>query len=145
VPEAVNMACCQVMANDHAVLLGAMGGQLELNFHTPLIAQNLLQSEKLLTNCAAMFRGCVEGTTVDRETAKKNLERGFGYATALNPYIGYKEVSKLVRDALAERKTLREVVVGKGIMSEADFDKAVSKAPGPSEVDQGIKSRVGRK
>ncbi|MFH0737938.1 MAG: aspartate ammonia-lyase [Candidatus Micrarchaeota archaeon] len=71
VPEAVNMACFQVMANDHAVALGAQSGQLELNFATPLIAQDILQSEKLLTNCSSMFRSCIEGCRVDKARAKE--------------------------------------------------------------------------
>ncbi|MEW6035956.1 MAG: aspartate ammonia-lyase [Candidatus Micrarchaeota archaeon] len=145
VPEAVNMACYQVMANDQAVLLGAQSGQLELNFCTPLIAHNLLQSEKLLANCTAMFRQCIEGTRVDEGRSKGTLDGTFAYATALNPYLGYKEVSKLVREALADGVTLKEVILKKRIMSESDLEKVLSGATGPSEVDKGIKERAGRK
>ena len=141
VPEAVNMVCYQVVANDLAVVLGAQSSQLELNFCAPLIAQNLLQSETLLTNCTALFGECIENTQVAVERSRENLERTFGYATALNPYIGYKEVSNLVREALKEGKTLREVVVG-SIMSEADFDKVVATATGPAQVDKEILGRM---
>ncbi len=143
VPEAVNMVCWQVMGNDHVVSLAAQSGQLELNFGTPLIAHNILQSERLLSNCSKMFREfCIEGMTVDTVRTKENFERSFGYATALNPYLGYKEVSILVREALAKKMTLKQLVVQKKLMSESDLEKIISKAAGPSEVDKEILKRV---
>ena len=145
VPEAVNMVCWQVMANDQAVLLAAQSGQLDLNFATPLIAYNLLQSERLLANCSRLFREhCLEGMKVDSARTKENFERSFGYATALNPYLGYKEVSLLVREALAKGMTLRQLVLQKGRMDEADFDRVVSGATGPNAVDERILKKIKR-
>ncbi len=143
IPEALNMACWQVMANDFAVLLAAQSGQLELNFATPLIAHNLLQSEELLANASAMFRKfCIDGLKVDRKRTAENLERSFGYATALNPYLGYKEVSLLVKEAYASGTTLRELVLKKGIMTKDDLETVIRSASGPGEVDAGILRRV---
>ncbi len=143
IPEAVNMCCWQVMANDFAVLLAAQSGQLELNFATPLIAHNLLQSEELLANASAMFRkSCIDGLKVDRKRTAENFERSFGYATALNPYLGYKEVSLLVKEAYASGTTLRELILKKGIMTKEDLEKIIKSASGPSEVDAAIMKRV---
>jgi aspartate ammonia-lyase len=142
VPEAANMACWQVMANDHAVLLAAEAGQLELNFGTPLIAHNLLQSERLLANCSTMLAGCIEGLKVDEKRAGENFEKSFGYATALNPYLGYKEVSLLVREALGGGMSLKELILKKGIMDKKDLEKVIAGALGPGEVNKEILKRV---
>ena len=145
VPEAVDMAAWQVMANDSAILLAAQSGQLELNFGAPLIAHDIIQSGKLLESCSAMFRTlCVEGMDVDAARAKDNLLKGFGYATALNPYLGYKEVSLLIREALAKGMSLRQIVLEKGLMDEADLDNVIRSAEGPSVPDEGIRRRMKR-
>lgn len=143
IPEALNMACWQVMANDQAVLLAAQSGQLELNFGTPLIGDSLMRSGRLLESGSDMLRRhCIEGLKVDERRAKENLERSFGYATAFNPYLGYKGVSLLVREALAKGVTLKELIEEKGIMGRDDVEKVISSATGPSEVDKGILKRV---
>ncbi len=142
VPEAVNMVCFQVIANDQAVMLGAQSGQLELNFAAPLVAHNLLQSEELLTNCAAMFRECLDGTRIDEKRTAENLNRTFGYATALNPYLGYSRVSKLVTEAYEKDVSLKDLVIQKGIMGREDLEKVIASAKGPSEVDKSIKEKI---
>lgn len=144
IPEAVNMVCWQVMANDQAILLAAQSGQLELNFGTPLIAQGLLQSEKLLANCSSMLRKCIEGLRVDEKKAEENLGRSFGYATAFSPYIGYKEVSLLVREAYEKGVTLRDLIVKKGILGKEDVDRVIAGATGPGEIDPQVVKRVKR-
>ncbi|MDD5172272.1 MAG: aspartate ammonia-lyase [Candidatus ainarchaeum sp.] len=146
IPEAVNMACFQVIGNDQAVVLAAQAGQLELNFATPLIAHDIFQSAELLANCSEMFRRfCIEGLRVDKERTKENLERSFGYATALNPYLGYKEVSLLVKEAYQKKMSLKELILQKGIMGKGDLEKIAASATGPSEVDQGIMKRIKKK
>ncbi|MBU0527477.1 aspartate ammonia-lyase [Candidatus Micrarchaeota archaeon] len=142
VPEAVNMVSFQVVANDLAVMLGAQSGQLELNFCAPLIAHNIIQSEELLTNCNKMFAECIEGTKIDEKKTKENFDRTFGYATALNPYLGYSRVSKLVSEAYRMGVTLKELVVQKGIMSNEDLEQIIATANGPSEIDPKIKERI---
>ncbi len=142
VPEAVNMVSFQVVANDQAVLLGAQSGQLELNFCAPLIAHNIIQSQELLTSCNKMFRECIDGIKIDEKQTKENFDRTFGYATALNPYLGYSKVSKLVSEAYREGVTLKELVVQKGIMSNEDLEQIIATANGPSEIDPKIKERI---
>lgn len=142
VPEAVNQVCFHVMGNDRAVELGVNGSQLQLNFFAPLIAYNLIQSTKLLTNCSRMFNEkCIVGVKVDEQSVKRNLESSFAFATALNPYLGYSTVSKLVTEAYKRGTTLRVLILEKKLMSESELDKILSPkcAVGPSEVDKSIK------
>ena len=145
VPEAVNMCCFQVLGNDHAISLGAQSGQLELNWMTPLIGHNLLQSLELLTNSTNMFREkCIKGTQLDRGNIKRNFNSSFVYATALNPYLGYSLVSKLVTEAYKTNVPLRALVLQKGLMTEEELANvlATGKMTGPAEVDKEIVERV---
>ncbi len=138
VPEAVNMLGYQVMANDQAVALSAQSGQLELNFCTPLIAYNLLQSIELLTNGSMMFRkDCIKGLTVDEKRVKELLEGSFAYATALNPYLGYSTVSKLVTEAYEKNIPLNELILAKDILTQEELDNilSVKNTTGPAQVD----------
>ncbi len=117
IPEAVNMVCFQVMGNDHAVAMAAEAGQLELNVMTPLIAFDLLWSIELLTNALRMLReDCIEGLVVDEKRCGELLEKSHALATVLNPYIGYDKVAELVKTALSENKSLRQVLIEKDIM-----------------------------
>lgn len=143
IPEAVNMVCYQVMGNDNAVLLASQSGQLELNFATPLIAYDILQSEGMLTKCSKMLReSCIDGLKVDKKKAAENLEQTFGYATAFNPYLGYSKVSKLVSEAYGKGVSLKQLIVEKGIMSEENAEKIISSAKGPSLIDEKLKREL---
>jgi aspartate ammonia-lyase len=145
VPEAVNQVCFQVMGNCHAIELAANGGQLQLNFFTPLIGNNLIVSSELLTNCSKMFNAkCVSGLKVDGKRVKENLENSFAFATALNPYLGYSAVSKLVAEAYQKGVPLKKLILEKGLVDEKDLDKILSPAfaAGPSEVDKVLLERL---
>ncbi len=119
IPEAVNMVCFQVTGNDHAVALAAEAGQLELNVMTPLIAFDLLWSIELLTNTIRMLREkCVSGIIVDVKRCTELLEKSHALATVLNPYIGYENVAELVKAALSENKSLKQVIIEKDVIPE---------------------------
>lgn len=139
IPEAVNMVCFQVMGNDHAVALAAEAGQLELNVMTPLIAFDLLWSIELLTNTIRMFREfCVSGMVVDEKRCSELLENSHALATVLNPYIGYDAAAQLVKTALAENKSLRQVLVEKDIIPEKYLNEILDarKMTEPEVVDK---------
>ncbi|MBU4373861.1 MAG: aspartate ammonia-lyase [Euryarchaeota archaeon] len=141
VPEAVNMVCFQVIGNDHAVSLAAEAGQLELNVMTPLIAFDLLWSIELLTNTIRMFREfCVSGMVVDEKRCIELLENSHALATVLNPYIGYDAVAGLVKTALADNKSLRQVLVEKDIIPEKYLNEILDarKMTEPRVVDKKI-------
>ncbi len=119
IAEAVNMVCFQVIGNDHAISLAAEAGQLELNVMTPLIAYDLLWNIELLTNTVRMFReDCIKGMVVDENRCSELLENSHALATVLNPYIGYENVAMLVKTALSENKSLKQVLIEKDMIPE---------------------------
>ncbi len=137
--EAVNMVCFQVMGNDHAVSLAAEAGQMELNVMTPLIAFDLLWNIELLTNTVRMLReDCVSGMIVDEKRCSELLENSHALATVLNPYIGYDAVAQLVKQALAENKSLRQVLIERDVIPEKYLNEILDarKMTEPGVVDK---------
>ncbi len=124
--EALVMVAAQVVGNDVAVALGAMGGQLELNACKPLIARNVLESARLLGDAARSFADrCVAGLEPDRARIAELVERSLMLVTALNPVIGYDAAARAAKKAHAEGLTLREALVALGLLSGEEFDRAV--------------------
>lgn len=131
--EAANMACIQVMGHDHAVQLAAAAGQLELNTHMPVTGYNLVKAMHILTRCALMLANkCIKGISANRETCYGYFENSGGLGTILNPKLGYDRVSELVKESLKVKKTVRQLVVEKGIMTDAEFEKLVKTSTGPN-------------
>ncbi len=147
IPEAVNMVCFQVMGNDHAVALAAEAGQLELNVMTPIIAFDLLWSIELLTNTIRMLREkCVSGMVVDEKRCTHLLEKSHALATVLNPYLGYENVAELVKTALSEDKSLKQVLLAKGVISEKYLNEILDerKMTEPRVVDKRIVEEINK-
>ena len=121
VAEAVNQVHTQVVGNDAAVAAGAAGGQLDLNLYKPVLAHNTLQSAALLANAAETFgERFVAKLDADEAVCAEQVERSMALATALNPTIGYDNASEVAKAALKQGKTVREVVVEKGYLTEAE-------------------------
>jgi aspartate ammonia-lyase len=145
IAEAVNMVCFQVTGNDHAVSLAAEAGQLELNVMTPLIAFDLLWSIGLLTNTVKMFReDCISGIIVDEKRCTQLLENSLVLATVLNPYIGYENVAEFVKVALAENKSLRQVLIEMDIIPEKYLNEILDarKMTEPGVIDNRLKEEI---
>jgi fumarate hydratase class II len=124
-PEVVLQVCAQVIGNDTAITVGGLQGQFELNVRIPLIARNLLESIRLLTNASRLFADkCVSGIEPNRDGCARSAESTLAVATALNPVIGYDKASEIVKDAASSGRTLREVARDHGV-SEADLDQAL--------------------
>lgn len=131
--ESANMACIQVMGNDHAVQLAAAAGQLELNTHMPVAGYNLIRSFNLLTRTAIMLaEKCIAGIQVDEGRCRQYFESSGGLGTVLNPELGYDKVAELVKESLREKKDVKQLVIEKGILSEAEFDQLVAKSTQPN-------------
>jgi len=131
--EAANMACIQVMGHDQAVQLAAGAGQLELNTHMPVTGYNLVRSYQLLTRTASMLADkCIRGITANRERCAHYFETSGGLGTVLNPKLGYDQVAALVKEALSRKLTVKELVLEKGLLSEAEFNALVARATGPN-------------
>ncbi|MGI8681881.1 MAG: class II fumarate hydratase [Mycobacteriales bacterium] len=115
IPEAVCQVVAQVIGNDAAVAFGGAAGNLELNVMLPVLARNLLESIRLLANVSRLLADrCVEGIQADEERCRTYAESSPSIVTPLNKYIGYEEAAKVAKASLAERKTIREVVVERG-------------------------------
>jgi fumarate hydratase class II len=120
------MVCVQVMAHDVAVGFAASLGQFELNVCKPLIALDLLDSLRLLTDAMASFRShCVEGIEVDAERARSMLAHSLVGVTALVPHLGYDRAAQIGRHAHAQSLDLRQAALDVGGISAAEFDEWV--------------------
>ena len=106
VPEAVCQVVAQVIGNDAAVAFGGAAGNLELNVMLPVIARNLLESIRLLASVSRVFAGrCIAGIEADVEQCRRHALSSPSIGTALNPYIGYEEAAKVIKQSMAEGKT----------------------------------------
>jgi len=131
IPEALCMVCAQVVGNDAAVTFAGASGSFELNVMLPVIARNVLESIRLLSNISRLFADrCVNGIEANEQRCREYAESSPSIVTPLNRYIGYEEAAKVAKQALAERKTIREVVVERGLvangsLTEAQLDEAL--------------------
>jgi fumarate hydratase class II len=131
VPEAVRQVVAQVYGNDAAVAFAGSQGDFELNVMLPVIARNLLESIRLVANVSWLLADrCVAGITANADICREYAESSPSIVTPLNRYLGYDEAAAIAKQALAEGKTIRQVVierghVASGKISEADLDKAL--------------------
>jgi len=124
IPEALCMVCAQVIGNDAAIAFGGAAGNFELNVMLPMLARNVLESIRLLSNIARLFADrCVDGITANEERCKEYAESSPSVVTPLNRYIGYEAAAKVAKQALAERKTIREVVIEHGYVEQGKLTK----------------------
>ncbi|AYJ50896.1 class II fumarate hydratase [Rhodococcus sp. P1Y] len=127
-PEAVTQVAAQVIGNDAAVAFGGASGAFELNVYIPLMARNVLESFKLLANVSVLFADkCVSGLEANVEHLKTLAESSPSIVTPLNSAIGYEEAAAVAKQALKEKKTIRQTVIDRGLigdkLSEEELDK----------------------
>ena len=128
--EAVCQVVAQVIGNDAAVAWGGAAGNFELNVMLPVIARNVLESARLLANVSRVFADrCIAGIRANVERCREYAESSPSIVTPLNHYVGYDEAAKIAKQALAERKTIREVVIERGhvpgSLSEEKLDEVL--------------------
>lgn len=120
--EMTSMVCFQVMGYDNAIALAAQAGQLELNVMMPLIAYNLIHSTEILGNTiTALTERCIAGITANQERCLAYAEGSLALVTALNTHIGYLNAAAVAKESLETGKSLRQIVLEKELMSEADL------------------------
>ncbi|MGV2385982.1 MAG UNVERIFIED_CONTAM: class II fumarate hydratase, partial [Thermobifida fusca] len=123
--ESMLQVASQVVGNDAAVAFGGSTGNFELNVQLPLIARNVLESIRLLANISRVFADrCVAGITANEERCREYAESSPSIVTPLNRYIGYEEAAKVAKQSLAERKTIRQVVIERGYVAEGKLTEA---------------------
>ena len=124
--EAMTMVCTQVMGNDTTITFAGASGNFELNVYRPVIAFNILQSIRLLTDaCDSFLVNAVEGIEPNEQRIHENLYNSLMLVTALNPHIGYDKAAKVAKKAFTENLSLREAIVELDYMREEEFDKLV--------------------
>ncbi|MGX9922668.1 class II fumarate hydratase [Streptomyces sp. NPDC002248] len=121
-PEAVLQVAVQVVGNDATVGAAGAAGNFELNVMLPVIAKNVLESVRLLANVSRLLADrTIDGVTANVERAREYAESSPSVVTPLNKYIGYEEAAKVAKKSLAERKTIREVVIESGYVERGDL------------------------
>jgi fumarate hydratase class II len=127
-PEAVTQVAAQVIGNDAAVTVGGLSGAFELNVYIPMMARNILESFTLLSNVSKLFaEKCIDGLIANEGRLRDLAESSPSIVTPLNSAIGYEEAAKVAKEALKERKTIRQTVIDRGLigdkLSEEELDK----------------------
>jgi fumarate hydratase class II len=124
--EMLDMAMFHVIGNDTTVMLAGQAGQLELNVMMPIIAHNLFEMEQIMIGSVNAFTDkCIVGLVANRERAEGWLSRNPILVTALNPIIGYQKGAEVAKKSLAENRSLLEIVVELGYMSEDEARRAL--------------------
>jgi aspartate ammonia-lyase len=125
--EMVNQVCFQVIGCDQTVATACEAGQLELNVMMPVIAWNALHASMILRNAMVAFRiRCIDGLQPDATRAHELLERSTATATALSPYIGYAATADIAKTAVNTGRTIRELVLERGLLDRATLDRVLS-------------------
>jgi len=127
IPEAVTQAAIMVIGYDVALTQACAAGSLELNAFLPLIADSLLQSIDLLRRAAdTLARLCVDGLTANAAVCRRHVENSTAILTALAGRIGYKRAGEVAAEANRTARTVRQVVMDRGLLSQEEFDQLVS-------------------
>ncbi|MBM6726613.1 aspartate ammonia-lyase [Megamonas funiformis] len=131
IAEVLNQTCYQIIGNDTAICLAVENGQFELNVMEPVIAFNLFNSLKYMTNAVNTF---VDNLLIDLEANKEQcytwLNHSVGTITALLPHIGYENASMIAKEAYQTNKPVREIILSKNLLTEEELDIILS----PSEM-----------
>src|SRR6201747_238125 len=143
-PEAVTQVAAQVIGNDAAVTVGGLSGAFELNVYIPMMARNVLESFTLLSNVSKLFaERCIDGLIANEGRLRDLAESSPSIVTPLNSAIGYEEAAKVAKEALKERKTIRQTVIDRGLigdkLSEEELDKRLDVLKMAKVVDERLR------
>lgn len=126
--ECLNMICFNVMGNDVSVAMAAQAGQFELNVMLPGMLKCMLDSTDMLKNFLPIFAAnMVDGLKANRERLESYIDKSPVLVTLLNPYIGYLKAAEIYKESLKTNKSIKELVLGKGLMTKEQLEAALSK------------------
>ncbi len=126
IPEVMNQIAFKVIGNELCVTMADEAAQMELNAMEPVMAQCCFESAELLVNGFDTLRiRCVEGITANEEKCLQYVHNSIGVVTALNPIIGYKNSTKIAREALETGRGVYELVLEHGILSREELDEVL--------------------
>ena len=124
IPELMNQVCFKVIGNDTTVCFAAEAGQLQLNVMEPVITECLFESMTWLEKAMDTLREkCIKGITVNEKHNLDMVKNSIGIVTALNPYIGYKNSTKIAKEALETGKSLEQVALEKKLLTKEQLDE----------------------
>ncbi|WP_394692406.1 class II fumarate hydratase [Hyphobacterium sp.] len=124
--EAMTMVCAQVMGNHVAITVGGAQGHFELNVFKPMMAYNMLQSIRIMSDaCVSFTDKCVTGIVANEDRITDLMEKSLMLVTALAPTIGYDNATTVAKTAHKNGTTLKEEAVKLGFVTAEEFDKAV--------------------
>ena len=127
--EAMTMLCTQVMGNDVTIGFSGASGNFELNVYRPVLAYNILQSIRLLSDgCNSFTEHAIAGIEPNEERIEHNLYNSLMLVTALNPHIGYDKSAEVAKKAYKDNITLREAIIELDYLTGDEFDKLVQPA-----------------
>ena len=127
IPEVMNQICYKVIGNELCVTMAGEAAQMELNAMEPVMAQCCFESIDLMANGMDTLRTrCVDGIIANEEHCKANVHNSIGVVTALNPVIGYKNSTKIAKEAMATGRSVYDLVLEHDILSKEDLDTILS-------------------
>ena len=123
IPEVVNQVCFKVIGNDLTVTFAAEAGQLQLNVMEPVLCQSIIESIVFTERALDTLRDkCIIGITANKEVCLNMVKNSIGIVTALNPYIGYKNSTKIAKEALYTGKSVYDLVLEQKLLSKEELD-----------------------
>lgn len=123
IPEVTNQTCFKVIGNDTTITMAAEAGQLQLNVMEPIITECLIEDLTWLPNVMDTLREkCIDGITVNKDRCLNMVKNSIGIVTALNPYIGYKNSTKIAKEALATGGSVYDLVLEKKLLTKEKLD-----------------------
>ena len=123
IPEVVNQVCFKVIGNDLTVTFAAEAGQLQLNVMEPVLCQSIIESIVFTERALDTLRDkCIIGITANKEVCLNMVKNSIGIVTALNPYIGYTNSTKIAKEALYTGKSVYDLVLEQKLLSKEELD-----------------------
>ena len=127
IPEVMNQICFKVIGNELCVTMAGEAAQMELNVMEPVMVQCCFEAAELMMNGFRTLRTlCVEGITANEEHCINEVHHSIGVVTALNPVIGYKNSTKIAKEALETGKSVYQLILDHGILTKEEIDQILS-------------------
>ncbi len=128
IPESINQVYYFVSGMNLEIHQASEAANLELSTMFPVIADSIISMLKVSTDAVTIFTSkCIKNLKIKEKVAQKHLESSTAYAALFVPYFGYDKVSKIVKDALASKKSFKEVVLEKKLITEKKFQRIIKK------------------
>ncbi|MDW0280206.1 MAG: lyase family protein, partial [Nitrososphaeraceae archaeon] len=126
--ECLNMICFIIVGNDVSVALAAQSGQFELNVMLPGMIKDMLESTDMLKNFLGVYAtNMIDGLKANEQKLASFVEKSPILVTLLNPHIGYLKASEIYKESMTTNKSIRELILEKGLMTKEELDNALSK------------------